>query len=208
MDNAISGLIGVALGAALAWGKDAWREWRERQRRANYLAIRVICTLDELFDQCVEIARDDGTYRGEFNAEGNAEAQTSLPDGIAFSDDIDWKSIDSSVAYKILSLPNTIMSINGALEFVGYAIASGPHYEEFFDERQYKYASLGLKVHDLAQFLRRKSRIPDRQFEGWDPVGELREKKVNIEQRRNDHAREHAANWHQYIASSGGGTNG
>ena len=193
MDSAVSGLIGVALGAVLAWGKDAWRERQERKRHASYLAARLVCILYEFCNLCSEVVADDGTCQGERNPDGNLYAQVAVPDGISFPDDVDWKSIDVSLMYRILALPSRITIINKALDFIGHAISTPPDFEEYFEERQYRYASLALDVVDLANELRNAYDLPDLKFEGWDPVEELRRNKSEIERLRGERERQHAA---------------
>ena len=193
MDSAVSGLIGVALGAVLAWGKDAWREWWERKRHASYLAVRLVCILDEFRNLCVEVVADDGTYHGERNPDGNLCPQIAAPDGISFPDDVDWKSIDVSLMYRILALPSRITTCNKEIYFISHAIASPPDFEEYFEERQYRYASLGLDAVDLAEKLRHTYDIPDCEFEDWNPVESLRDKKTEIERLRSERKRQHAA---------------
>lgn len=212
MDNAIFGLIGVIVGALLTWAREWLRSRWDRKRQARYLAVRVVCIFDEFHETCVEIAHDDGTCMGQRNAEGYLEPQIPLPDSIPFPDEVDWTTIDHSLMYKILSLPSRIKTENAAISFVGNAISSPPDFDEYFEERQYRYAVLGMEVFDLAKDLRRKYDIPDREFGSWDPVKGLQDKKDEIERQRTDRARQQAVclpdQPPQYIASSGGGTNG
>lgn len=188
MSNAIFGLIGVMVGALLTWVKESLHTRRERTQQARYLAIRVVCILDEFHASCCEIVGDDGTYHGQRTVDGDLQAQTSLPDGISFPDDVDWRAIDHFLMYRILSLPSRIKTDNDAISFIYDAVSCPPDYEEYFEERQYRYACLGLDVFGLAQEIGRKHNIPDRQLDNWDPIGELRDKKAEIEAQRKERA--------------------
>lgn len=71
--------------------------------------------------------------------------------------------------YQLLSLPNEAWEAEKAIQNVVEFEAGPPDYEEYFEERQLRYALLGLKAHELASQLRRKYKIPARKFEGWTP---------------------------------------
>jgi hypothetical protein len=149
---------------------------------------------------------------GQRNAEGYLEPQIPLPVGIPFPDEVDWTTIDRSLMYQILSLPSRIKTENAAISFVGNANSFPPDFDDYFEERQYRYAALGMEVFNLAKKLRRKYDIPDREFGNWDPYKALQDKKDEVEKTRSDRARQHAVclpdEPTQYIASSGGGTKG
>jgi hypothetical protein len=105
----------AVLTALLTLGRDWLRERQERKRHACYLAIRVVCILDEFRGRCSEIVGDDGTDRGQRNANDCLEAQVSLPDGILFPDEVDWKAVDPPMMYRILQFPSQIKIGNDAI---------------------------------------------------------------------------------------------
>lgn len=176
-----SGLFGVVVGAVLPWFRDAWNN----KRQARYLAIRIVCILDEFLDECTNVVDDDGLCSGQRNADGYLEAQVSHPKGLPLPNDVDWRTIDHHLMYEILALPSRIERDNRSISFAGEH-AFPPDYWEFFEERQYRYASLGLDVAALTQSLRSTYGIPEQEMGEWDPVGYLAKEKVKIEKRRSD----------------------
>jgi hypothetical protein len=189
--NAIFGLIGVVLAVLLIGIKEWWRERQDRKRHANYLAIRVVCVLDEFCERCTEIVSDDGKNHGQRGPNGELEPQVSLPDGLIFPDNVDWKAIDPSLMYRILALPSRIKTDNNAVSFISEFVSFPPDFDEYFEERQYRYACRGLEAVELAQALRSKYTIPDREFGDWDPTQKLRDRKAEIENLREERERNH-----------------
>ena len=106
--SAASGLVGVVVGAALPWLRDAWNN----KRNARYLAIRVVCVLDDFLDQCTDIVGDDGLSLEQRNADGELRPQVSQPTGLLLPNDVDWRSIDHELMYSILALPSRIQNDN------------------------------------------------------------------------------------------------
>ena len=178
---AASGQIGVIVGTVLPWFRDAWNN----KRQARYLAIRIVCVLDEFLDQCTNVVGDDGLCFGQRSADGYLEAQVSQPNGLPLPSDVDWRSIDHGLMYEILALPSRIERDN---RFISFAAEHSipPDHRDFFEERQYRYACLGLDVAALTQKLRSTYGIPAREFGEWDPVGYLTNEKIKIEKHRED----------------------
>lgn len=176
-----SGLFGVVVGAALPLVREAWNN----KRQARYLAIRVACLLDEFLDECTNVVGDDGLSSGQRSADGRLEAQVSQPMGLPLPDDVDWRSIDHGLMYKILALPSRIERDNRSIAFEAEH-SFPPDYREFFEERQYRYACLGLDVAALTRTLRSTYGIPEQETGEWDPVGYLVKEKTRIENFRED----------------------
>lgn len=183
MINAVIGFIGVIVGFLLTFLKDWLKERSGRKNRARYLAIRVVCNLDEFLQQCIDVAYDDGLYRGDYNADGNREAQISQPDDFSLPEDVDWHSIDHTLMYRILSLSNRVTASNRIIESAEDN-SFPPDWDEAFEERQYQYSCLGLDVADLAKTLRLTYGIPEQKFRDWDPLQKLRDTKALVEGRR------------------------
>lgn len=180
------GLGGVVVGAAIAGGKEVIFDLLNRHRNARYLAIRMVCLLDRYVDGCVEVVEDDGTVDGRpANPDGTHESQAEYPDFPIDGLDGDWKSMPAHLMYALLGFPNAIEAarhrISGEAEH-----AMPPDYEEVFEERRFQFAKLGLRVSDLADELRRRNKIPAREFDGWDPIDYLRTRLAAIEKSRKD----------------------
>ena len=181
MISALSGLFGVIVGTVLPWFRDA----RANKRQARYLAIRIVCVLDEFLGQCTNVVADDGLAFGQRSADGCLEPQVSQPNGLPLPSDVDWRSIDHGLMYRILALPSRIERDNRCISFSAEH-SFPPDYNEFFEERRYRYALIGLEVATLAQTLRSTYGIPAQEIDEWRPVDYLTNEKVNIEKRRED----------------------
>jgi hypothetical protein len=183
MTEAIFGLAGVAVGALLAWFQAAWSDRKERQRHARYLAIRVVCVLDKYVENCAAVVSDDGLRDGQRDEEGCLAPQVDEPSPPAFPEDLEWKSIEHGLMYRLLSLPS---EAEAAARMIGAASehAFPPDYEEAFEERQYQYARLGLAAFALTKEIRKEYGIPPKELGDWDPVEHLSKGKEQVEEQR------------------------
>src|SRR5580658_8677661 len=96
--SAASGLVVVLVGAVIV---PIVRERLVRSRDARYLAIRIVCILDRYVEDCASTATDSG----EENADGLNVPQFSAPQPPTYPSDVNWKSIDHTMMYKLLALP-------------------------------------------------------------------------------------------------------
>lgn len=167
------GLFGVIIGAFVASANEYWKERRDRDRNASYLAIRVISLLDGFVESCTEVAVDDGLNCGERDSHGYRVAQTETPDFFIRDIDVDWKSIDSEFLYRILNFPNLIDLADQKIASVIKYVSTPPDFEEVFEERQFQYSSLGLNASLLADDLRKAFGLPSRELDDWNPIGVL-----------------------------------
>lgn len=184
MSEAIFGLIGVLIGVFSTWGQSWWSERRSTGRAAHYLAVRVVCVLDQYVERCAEVVSDDGLSFGQRNPDGCLEPQVPLPGAPIFPEDVDWKSIGHDLMYRLLSMPAEVEEADQVIEFVGSAVAFPPDYDEFFEERSYQYGRIGLKASELADELRKIYRIPQRERGNWNPIEKLSEAIKEVEEVR------------------------
>lgn len=183
MTEAFFGLFGVLIGAGLTWFQTYWMTKQERDRNARYLAIRVACVLDKFVEDCAAVVRDDGLNYGMRTPEGHLEPQVQAPGAPVFPDDVDWKSIDHEMMYKILSFP---ADVEGGENIIRAAsvVAKPPNFEDWFDERAFWYAQYGLAAYALAEDLSEKYGIQKKTYKNWDPVAELKPKLEVLHQKR------------------------
>jgi len=179
----VGGLIGaggVVAGTIVSVVKDLWVERAKRKKEGEYLAIRLVCILDDFLEKCAAVVGDDGTCQGQLNKDGYAEAQEQTPELEFKSMKADWKSIPASLMYGILALPNQIKSANQSIDSTSLHVATPPEYEEYFTERQSQYSSLGVEASNLAQELRTKYNIPNRKYKNWNSVDYVRQHKIEL----------------------------
>ena len=180
MEKAIYGLVGIFIGAILAMAREFFADWIKRKKNAKYLAIRVSCILDRFIYGCVEVVQDDGLCCGQRNNEDCREVQVKTPILEFDSLSLEWESLSSDLLYEVINFPNNIKHADSSIFSVGEYIAYPPDYEEYFEERQIKYAELGLEAFELSEKLQIKYSLPKREYQPWNPLEILRKKKQQI----------------------------
>jgi hypothetical protein len=118
----------------LLLGQILWplvKDSRTKKSEAKYLAVRVVCVLDKFVEDCASTAIDSG----EVDEHGNSIARLNAPDPPTYPNDVNWKSIDDTLMYKLLSLP---ASTERAANYVQGSTENAfpPHYSEYFEGKQ------------------------------------------------------------------------
>lgn len=183
--------ITTALGAFIALAGTWFFSSRDTEKAARYLAIRIVCVLDKFVEDCVAVVSDDGLCHGQRTEDGRRELQVKSPGPPVYPDDVDWKSIDHGLMYEMLSFPSDVEAGDNVISF-SWDVSHPPDYDEGFEERAFRYAGFGLKAYELAKKLREKHDIPDKSYEDWNPVAELRKELEKIEARRKKYEADHA----------------
>ncbi len=187
MDKAFIGLVGIILGVFLGIFKDWLLQRTKTKKEYEYLTIRVSCMLDRFVYGCVDVVNDDGTSFGQYDKDGCAQVQVSLPTFNPHELDVEWKSLPHTLMYEILNLPNKIETANQTITSAFDYAASPPYYEEGFDERQFQYSQLGVYSSELAIKLRKYGKLPIFESpEHWNPSKILNEKLDQIRSHRED----------------------
>jgi len=130
-------------------------------RERYFIATELIFELERFAEQCARVAIDDGELVPPApGKQCEREPMVNEPkinlDGITG----DWRVLPPLLMYRIRELP---VLQGEAIRIIGYAGEndSPPGYSEYFHERQYQYARLGLKAAIQAKRLCRLSRLPD-----------------------------------------------
>lgn len=186
--SALSGLVGVALGSGLTQMRE-YRAQRKRETKdAAYLVVLVAGALDRFSAGCVRVVGDAGLYRGQPDERGWRVVQVDAPTFQAELFAVDWKSLPATLMYSILDLPYRIEMARERIHNVGEYEAMPPDFEEFFEQRQFEYATLGLEAAGLAAALRKHAGFPERPAGHWDPVAYMEEHRSRIEAARTERA--------------------
>jgi hypothetical protein len=107
--SAATALVVVLIGAVAV---PIVRERRALNRDARYLAIRIVCILDRYVEDCASTAIDSG----EEDNQGVSTPRVKAPPPPVYPSDVNWKSIEHSMMYTLLSLPASAAS---AANYVG-----------------------------------------------------------------------------------------
>lgn len=181
MLDAIFGLIGVLVGAGIAWAQSWFAGRKTRLESARYLAIRVVCLLDMYVDKCTDVVCDDGLSFGQRNQDGYLEAQVPAPPPIEYPNDVDWRTIQHDLMYELLALPNRADAAINAISFAGN-IAYPPDFDEYFEARRRHFTDLGLRSAALAARLRSAYKIPALAVGDWSPTERLNQERRALEE--------------------------
>lgn len=180
MEKLVIGVVGVIVGSLLGLLRDIWGERRSSKKRASYLAVRVVGILERFIDGCVLVVGDDG-YEDE---QGCSTPMQSCPNIEFDSLDVDWQSLPFDLMYQIINFPSHVEEADGLIDSVVEHVAGPPDYDEFFEERAFQFSKLGLLANTLSSELRKKYGMPQREYEFWDPIEFLTQKKAKIQDTR------------------------
>ncbi|RQZ27625.1 hypothetical protein DIE14_10475 [Burkholderia sp. Bp9017] len=182
---AVFGLVGVVVGAIMTFVRDMWFKSRQETRERQYLAIRVTAQLERFSAGCVAVVADDGLYHGQPDENGVHQAQAQEPTFEPEALQVDWKSMPPDLMYEVLSFPSLIERAKSKIEAEGDH-ASPPEYEEWFQERQYQYAKLGLQAAEISAKLRARIGLPERPAPDarWDPLQFMTQRRAEIDELR------------------------
>ena len=145
-------LVGVIVGACLTLIMEIYKDKRNRKRDTNYLVVRVICTFDQFFDGCASVVFDNCV-----DSCGESGITVSLPKLDLDSLDVNWSSIELTEMCEIFSFPSLVKTADETLKNTGEHAFD---FDEYFQERQYQYSIIALKVDSLTTKLRKAYKMP------------------------------------------------
>jgi hypothetical protein len=182
--SGIFGFIGVIVGASISWLKESFNEHSQRSRNARYLAVRVICILDEFVDVCLNVALDNGepTWNPS-NGEESCGVRVQAPQELNFPNDLDWKSIDSKLMYEILKLPNQLSVTNRNIYEASDPVTL-PDTDATFEARWEGYSNLGQTATRLVTKLRKTYKLPPPDLTDFNPQQIFEERKALVASNR------------------------
>ena len=150
-------LLVVTFGVFLGTLKDLFLDHWKRRRLTKYHAMLVASQLDQLIADCLEVLDDpkfedkEGTFRG-----------TVADPVLEWRSDIDWPSITHRLMYDCLALPPKAEAASRAAGFVAEHISGPPDYHEYFVEREYRFAEVGLEAERVLRGLINKYDVQSR----------------------------------------------
>ncbi|HRI76960.1 MAG TPA: hypothetical protein PLX33_08230 [Alphaproteobacteria bacterium] len=180
MKEALIGFIGVLVGSGITWFQAHWFQRQEKKKAAQYLATRVVCVLDKFLVDCIEVVKDKGLY----TLDGGKVEKIPLP-GLAFPTDIDWKSVEPDLMYRLLSFPTEVESFRGVLQ---KAWDINPKDRTIgMEERAFHYAQWGLHAHKLLDELCKEYGIKKKTYNdpNYNPVADLTKERDRLHLRLN-----------------------
>lgn len=190
MSEALISFIAAIIGGAITVLYSHRTSRADRKRAAEYLAVRVIMVLEQLADQLFYVSVDDGyTYGGRGQYE--ADITSKIPDVPVYPADIDWKSIEPKLAFRILGV-SRLMDDAGAQVGAASEFASPPEYREVIDVRQAEYGKIALEALLLSDELRSRFKLGPRPAQSFDMRSAITKAISDIEERDRKNAELHA----------------
>ncbi|MBW4204093.1 hypothetical protein JW319_22310 [Enterobacter cloacae subsp. cloacae] len=124
----------------------------------HFIATELVFVLERFAESCSYVASDTG--EDNTDPQPTREPTVDYPE-LSFSDvSGDWRVLDTRLMYRIRELPVLQMEANKAIANIGEGDNYGSR-REYFRERWYRYAGLGLKAIIQARRLRRMAGFPD-----------------------------------------------
>lgn len=186
MTEAIIGLVGVLIGSGITLFHSYWTRKQDEAKNARYLAIRCVCVLDKFVEDCMDVIKDDGLSFGERNKDGYLEPQVIAPGPPIYPNDVDWRSVDQEIMYKLISFPSEVEAGDRMIEFTKN-IANPPNFEEWFLERNFYYCNFGMHAYNLSNELANKYGIKKKVYNNWNPELDFQNEFTRSSQIRKQH---------------------
>lgn len=183
---AIIGFAGVCVGAGITVLREFIVGRRKSKSDGAYLAAIVGGALDSFISGCSDVVGDNG----QVDTEGFSHPRATHPEFDPLKLDVEWRSIPPDLLFDIQDLPYQLLFAEGTISAACEYAAMPPDYEEFFEERQFQFARLGLHCISIAERLRAHAKLSPRpKAYQWEPKAYFQKKIDEIETRR---ARPHA----------------
>lgn len=127
-------------------------------RERHFIATELVFLLERFAESCSYVASDSG--EDNTDPQPTREPIVNYPE-LNFSDvSGDWRVLDTRLMYRIRELPVLQMQANKAIANIGEGDNYGSR-RDYFRERWYRYAGLGLKAIIQARRLRRMAGFPE-----------------------------------------------
>jgi len=126
------------------------------QRERHFISTELIVLLKQYAEGCASVAADAGNDHSQTEREPTVSYPELDLTGVAG----DWRVLPSLLMYRIRQLPvmqnEALRVISGVGEY-----DHPPYYSDYFRERQYQFARLGMKSVILAMRLRKSASLPE-----------------------------------------------
>lgn len=178
-------VIGAAAGFAGALGSQ-WLSHHfatSRERRASedrltreryFIATGLVFLLERYAEGCARVVTDYGKNNEDRQPERKAVMDYPVLDLTSVVGD--WRALYSHHNYRVRELPVLQNEARGAIAHAAQ-IPAPPLHEEYFRERQYQFARLGIRAVTIAVRLRREAGLPETRLKGheWSAVNKFLE---------------------------------
>ena len=163
-----TGLVTALFNQGIGWFRDWRKESTVTIRDATYAAMRIAVLLEAFAMECASLIEENA-----FAEKSGGPSTQKLPSLSEYPTDIDWKSLDSSLAAQSLSIRNELR-----LSVRTIAFWSGEEPAEIPSVCSNQAGKCGYRAWQLATALRRHYKLPsfDPTQGYWDLVGTLQKR--------------------------------
>lgn len=144
-----TGVLSALASSALTWVGDLVRSVSRSKRDRTYLCMRIASRLDAYAINCAELIDTSEAHYGQTII----PLVLSLPQPPAYPDDVEWRSLDSKIAYRLMSFVN---------DYEARAVDAryADRYEGNPFDGEEAARSTGKKAYELANVLRDVANLP------------------------------------------------
>ncbi|UJB19198.1 MULTISPECIES: hypothetical protein [Lysobacter] len=179
----IGSLGGVLLASLLTRGRDKAAQAEQDRRDSAHLVGLVVPMLERFCQGCDAVAHDEGEYEGPPGEQTELAPQATTPDFVIDALKVEWKALPADLMFDVLALPGRVDQANRIIAGAAHH-DDGPDYSDFFNQRRYQYAVLGIDAAHLAARLRSHAGIASAEANlDWDAPKEMEAVKRLIEKR-------------------------
>ena len=159
--SCFAAIVGLRIASQLTEERDNKKEKARTEKESVYIAILLTAHLEKVIQSCLLVAFDDGTEEGRPAGDGVYYYAVTMPSPVFDPLAIEgyWRALPVELMQGILELPDKIDRLSRRHQSI-YANDDPPDYAEFFEARQYDYATLGLDTTKLMFDLRKHAGIP------------------------------------------------
>jgi len=129
----------------------------ELQKERHFIATELVFMLEQFAESCADVATDDGEENDDPQPVKEAVAVFPVMDLKDVSGN--WRVLPPRLMYRIHEIPVLLSEARMFIEHARETDDSG-EYRDFFRERRYQSARLGLKAIILAKRLRKLAKFP------------------------------------------------
>lgn len=161
--------LAVALGGgvvlfSLNWLREFLMAKWNKHEDAEVLAFSLATELDRLVSECSDVVNDP-----QHQSDTGIWEPTVSPPVIVFSENLKWSAFPKSLHYRIRALPNKIDAANRMCGHLADYGDGPPDYYEFFEERDFRFAWIGLESSALRWELSKTYGVELLDRGEWDP---------------------------------------
>lgn len=186
LTTVLPGLTVAVIAGVLLFILNWLREWLtakwKRDSEASVLAFALATQLDKLISECSDVVDDQLI---EDPDTGEYEATTDAPK-IEFPENWNWAAFPTKLQYQVRSLPNKIDVANRAIANNFEYGERPPYYGDAYQEREIRYAFIGLEACLINDTLAEKYKVPLLDRGAWHPAESFRTAIARVTKQREE----------------------